>query len=114
MSNIRKLKKYVMDEGVKYLKIEGMLEDDALKNKNSEFFEKPEEYSLKVFDFFVCFDCSVPYYGGKHECAQGVEVYSFFFFLILSFFFGIEYLFHFISHFYFDSPFLLLFSFFRE
>ena len=74
MSSIRKLKKFVMSEGVKYLKIEGMLEDDALKDKNSEFFEKPEEYALKVFDFFVCFECSVPYYGGKHECAQGVEV----------------------------------------
>ena len=54
-----------------------MLKDDALVNENSPFFKKEKEYALSVFDFYVCYLCKSPYYGGKHECAQGVEVYTY-------------------------------------
>lgn len=53
-----------------------MEKDADLVNPESEFYNKPEQYALKVFDFYVCFQCQRPYYGGKHECAQGVEVFE--------------------------------------
>ena len=56
------------------LKDEGMLQDEELSNANSPYFKKPGDYSLKIFDFYVCFMCDQPYNGGKHDCAGGVEV----------------------------------------
>ena len=61
-----------------------MLEDEELVNVNSPYFKKPGDYSLKIFDFYVCFMCDQPYNGGKHDCAGGVEVIIIFIIIIIN------------------------------
>ena len=50
------------------LKIEGKDKCDEIENKESEFFKKPLEFALKIFDFSICDKCKQPFYAGYHEC----------------------------------------------
>ena len=71
---IEELREVVEEEGMRGLTDEGMMNDSAVTSADGEFYGNPKGYALSVFDFYVCFTCGRPYNGGKHECAQGVEV----------------------------------------
>jgi hypothetical protein len=54
----------VMREGLKYVK---MVQEKAKTVAKIEGLEEDE--ALRNLAFFECFKCKVPYYGGRRECA---------------------------------------------
>ena len=64
---------------MRQLEAQGMMGDDALTSADSQYFGRPGEYGLHVFDFYVCKTCSHPFFGGKHECAEVCAILSFIF-----------------------------------
>jgi hypothetical protein len=67
-----KLKSLICDRALAQLAIEGLDKDPALcKDATSPFYRKPLEFALHKFQFFQCFKCSKPYFGGLQECAAG-------------------------------------------
>lgn len=50
------------------LKQEGMENNKQLTDKNSYYYQKPKEFAMDTFSFYMCSKCKNPYYGGKKEC----------------------------------------------
>lgn len=52
------------------LKFEECEKDDKLVNKDSPYFNKPSEYAMAIYAYFLCFKCKNPYFGGRKNCAE--------------------------------------------
>jgi len=70
---ISQLREFIEAEGIKGLRDEGLSGAEELSDAKSDYYQKPGPYSRSIFVFYECFLCRMPYNGGKHECAQGVE-----------------------------------------
>lgn len=46
------------------LKFEGKHKDKQVVDPDGPFYNKPLEYGLKIFTYFMCFKCKKPYFGG--------------------------------------------------
>jgi hypothetical protein len=64
----------IEEEGIKNLKHEGLLQLPELIEEGSIYYQKPAQYALHIFEFYICSRCIEPYCGGKRDCAQGMEV----------------------------------------
>lgn len=50
------------------LKFEERLKDEKLNDPNSPFYQQPQEYSMAIYAYFMCFKCKKPYFGGLKDC----------------------------------------------
>ena len=57
---------------VERLRIEGLIECEALVNPNSPFYNKPIEYARLNLNFYECSKCNRAYFGGLRNC-QNVD-----------------------------------------
>ena len=55
------------------LLIERMENDEALLDKNSNYYNKPAEYAIDKFMFFQCNVCKNPYFAGLKQCRGIIE-----------------------------------------
>ena len=46
------------------------LHDPAVLDKDGEFYNNPSEYAMKIYAFYLCYDCNKPYYFGTNQCAD--------------------------------------------
>ena len=60
----KKIKKIALDQ----LEIDKRTNDDEVENKDGEFYNKPDEYAMKLYSIYICYDCNKPYFGGENEC----------------------------------------------
>jgi hypothetical protein len=65
---------------MKQLKELGMMDDAALHEEGSPYYNNPGEYGIHALDYFICETCKHPFFGGKHECAQAMQVFTIFYF----------------------------------
>jgi hypothetical protein len=65
-----KLREIVMHKSMERLKIEGWDKDARLKNPEDPYFNKPQEYAMFKLNYYSCFKCQIPYFGGIHDCGQ--------------------------------------------
>lgn len=70
---IREKEKHVRNLAYQRLKIELAEEEEPLK-EGGEYFGRPEDYSVKIFAFYECYQCGGPFYGGRKRCDPGGEV----------------------------------------
>ena len=50
-------------------KMEGMHEEDCIRDLSSEYYNNLKGYAMDILNFFQCFKCKNPFYGGRKECA---------------------------------------------
>ena len=51
----------------------GKTRDSKLVSVNSIFYNKPEEYSMAIYSYYMCYKCQKPYYGGLKDCERAVD-----------------------------------------
>lgn len=64
----------VKSKAMMRLEYENKSKVDALTDPKSKFFQKPGEYSLDRYTYYLCFKCDSPYYGGEARCLDAVNV----------------------------------------
>lgn len=47
-----------------------MLNNKELTDPSSEFYQKPFEYGMKKFAFYLCEECNKPYFAGLAACGE--------------------------------------------
>jgi len=73
IKEITDLQEDVKKRAVERLKLDKRDQDPELIEATSYFFNKPEEYGLKLFTFYQCFKCKSPYFGGMHNCEHEMQ-----------------------------------------
>ena len=56
------------------LEYENKSKVEALTDEKSKFYQKPSEYALDRYAYYLCFKCGEPYYGGEARCLDAVVV----------------------------------------
>jgi hypothetical protein len=46
------------------LKFEERLKDEKLNDPKSNYYNKPLEYSIAIYSYYMCYKCKKPYFGG--------------------------------------------------
>ncbi|XP_065186981.1 E3 ubiquitin-protein ligase MYCBP2-like isoform X2 [Sycon ciliatum] len=64
--------KRVKEKALLRLEVDKELENEAITNPCSEFYQKPAEYAMKRYAYYLCHDCERPYFGGDAQCAVQV------------------------------------------
>ena len=55
------------------LEYENMTKCDAIVSETSKFYQKPAEYAMHRYAYYVCFKCNKAYYGGEAVCAEAAS-----------------------------------------
>ena len=55
------------------LKFEECLKDEKLTDPGSPYYNKPSEYAMAIYAYFLCFKCKKPYFGGRKNCADAMN-----------------------------------------
>eukprot|EP00828_Plagiopyla_frontata_P030567 TRINITY_DN398_c0_g1_i1.p1 TRINITY_DN398_c0_g1~~TRINITY_DN398_c0_g1_i1.p1 ORF type:complete len:379 (-),score=41.52 TRINITY_DN398_c0_g1_i1:179-1315(-) len=50
------------------LKHEDRDKDERLKKEGDPYFNKPMEYAIAIYSYYMCFKCKNPYFGGLKSC----------------------------------------------
>ena len=58
---------------INQLKIDGKLNDIAIRNNSSEFYMNPVGFAMKQYAFFLCYKCKQPYFFGDNNCGDNEE-----------------------------------------
>ena len=60
-----------MDKCVLRAKHEGMDFDERLKDPKSEYFDNLPLFAYNNLNYYECFNCKHPYFGGHKACGRG-------------------------------------------
>jgi len=55
------------------IEVEGIAQEERVIDPSSDYYNKPFEYAEKIFAFYQCFSCKLPYYGGRRACEAQAE-----------------------------------------
>ena len=44
-----------------------------MTNPKSPYYQKPNEYAMAIYAYFMCFKCKNPYFGGRKNCADAMN-----------------------------------------
>ena len=58
------LEKKILEKCVLRGKHEGLDQDERLKDKASEYFENLEKFAFEHLNYYECWTCKEPYFGG--------------------------------------------------
>jgi len=72
LRQILDLEKAVTNLALDRLRANGGLEDPALK-PGGAFEDRPEDFALSKYLFFMCHTCKKPYCGGRRDCQAAAE-----------------------------------------
>ncbi|XP_019855060.1 PREDICTED: E3 ubiquitin-protein ligase MYCBP2-like isoform X1 [Amphimedon queenslandica] len=54
------------------LEYENQTKCEAVTSPTSKFYQKPQEYAMWKYAYYVCYKCKKAYYGGEAHCAEAV------------------------------------------
>lgn len=49
---------------------EGLDQDERVKDPNSEYFNNISKFAFDHLNYYECFDCKEPYFGGHKQCGN--------------------------------------------
>ena len=44
--------------------------DARLKKVGDPYYNKPLEYAMAIYSYYLCFKCKKPYFGGRKDCER--------------------------------------------
>jgi hypothetical protein len=74
MQDVLSMHAFLEKESLRVMEADGHMKDERLSDPLSSFYQNPKELGMHLFEFYTCFRCKRPYYGGMRDCAQGVNV----------------------------------------
>ncbi len=73
----KELEKKILEKCVMRGKHEGFDLDERVKDPKSEYYNNIEKFAFDHLNYYECFECKDPYFGGHRQCgapaAQPVE-----------------------------------------
>eukprot|EP00210_Caulerpa_lentillifera_P003297 g3148.t1 len=72
LRSILELQKTVSNLAMERLRVNGEAEDPALQS-GGEFEDRPLDFAMTKYLFYMCYSCKKPYYGGKRQCQAAAE-----------------------------------------
>ena len=73
MMPIRAVKDDIRRKAGTRLKFEGKDKDPEVIDKNSKWFEDHEGYAMDKYNYYQCFKCEKPYFGGERQCGAAAD-----------------------------------------
>jgi len=70
LRDVNELEKIVSEKALQRLEYEGRDKDSAVIDSSGEFYQKPVDYALKLYLFYMCFKCQKPYFAGGYQCQE--------------------------------------------
>ncbi|CAD8183249.1 unnamed protein product [Paramecium pentaurelia] len=67
------LLKEVQELCLQRLKLEEKEKDKELLDPTHQFFQKPLDYAMHIYCYYLCFKCKKPYFGGLKNCQQAAD-----------------------------------------
>ncbi|XP_065186971.1 E3 ubiquitin-protein ligase rpm-1-like [Sycon ciliatum] len=67
---LKNLLETMKGKALERLQVDKEMRNAAITDPCSEYYQKPVEYALKRYAYYLCNVCKKPYYGGGEECAQ--------------------------------------------
>jgi len=67
------IKKDVEEKALRRLRELGLMNSDDIVKPGGPYYQKPLEYAMHRFSYFMCYKCKKPYYGGERVC-EGDQV----------------------------------------
>ena len=64
------LDKKIREKCVLRAKHEGMDYDERIKDKKSEYFNNLEQFAMDHLNYYECYECKEPYFGGHRQCGN--------------------------------------------
>jgi hypothetical protein len=52
-------------------KHEGLDFDERLKDPKNEYYNNLEKFAFDHLNYYECFECKEPYFGGHRQCGAG-------------------------------------------
>eukprot|EP00297_Palpitomonas_bilix_P013651 CAMPEP_0113876404 /NCGR_PEP_ID=MMETSP0780_2-20120614/5473_1 /TAXON_ID=652834 /ORGANISM="Palpitomonas bilix" /LENGTH=550 /DNA_ID=CAMNT_0000862489 /DNA_START=457 /DNA_END=2106 /DNA_ORIENTATION=+ /assembly_acc=CAM_ASM_000599 len=65
------LKAEIEMKAVTRLRYENKDEDDKVMVEGQQYFGKPAEYAMSLYQYYRCSKCFKPYFGGNYVCEEG-------------------------------------------
>ncbi|EFC50655.1 predicted protein [Naegleria gruberi] len=72
-TQVRALKSIIEKKSLVKLEQEGLLKIEEITSPSGKYYNKPLEYAMNSFSFYMCHECKSPYYGGKIQCGEQNE-----------------------------------------
>jgi E3 ubiquitin-protein ligase MYCBP2 len=73
MEPIRLMKEDVSRKALMRLEFENKHKDAEVTDKDSKYFEDPTAYAMHKYNYYQCFKCSKPYFGGEAVCGGAAQ-----------------------------------------
>lgn len=74
---MRQLREEIATKAVERLKIEGLDKDHRLSDpQNPKYFRNPRAFSLDALAYYICYQCTKPYFGGQRRCEDAAREQS--------------------------------------
>ena len=74
---IRKLRDDIRRKASTRLAFEGKDKDPEVTEKQSKYYNDPGGYAMDKYNYYLCFKCEKPYFGGERQCgADGGESFN--------------------------------------
>ena len=70
MEPARLLRREVERLATMRLEFEKKVEDPAITEKGGQFYQNPTAFALNKYNYYICFKCSRPYFGGERACER--------------------------------------------
>ena len=70
LTPILKMKSNLESRFIERLRIENLLNCDALTSGHSPFYDRPLAYAEEYLTYYLCSKCDKPYFGGLKQCAD--------------------------------------------
>lgn len=68
--NAKELERKIKEKCILRAKHEGMDYDERLKDPKSEYFENLEKFAFDHLNYYECYECKEPYFGGRKQCGE--------------------------------------------
>lgn len=68
MDEYNKIYEEIKQKSLARLKHEGKDKDERITKIGDPYYNKPLEYALAIYSYYMCFKCKMPYFGGLKSC----------------------------------------------
>jgi hypothetical protein len=68
LAPVLELEQGIQTKALQRLNYEGKQRDSEVTTQGGSYYNNPLGYAMKIYLFFMCFQCKKPYFAGGYQC----------------------------------------------
>jgi E3 ubiquitin-protein ligase MYCBP2 len=76
LAPILELERGIQTKALQRLKYESKDKDTEVTAPGGDYYQKPLEYAMKIYLFFMCFQCKKAYFAGGYQCQEASDAFD--------------------------------------